>query len=62
MEFAFGYDARSNLEDLAEALPAQAWKPLRRPARSALRTPRARPEKVKDRIVRERKFDVLRLQ
>ena len=63
VEFVFGYDARSNLEDLAEALPAQAWKPLRRPARTAVRTaPRARPEKVKDRIVRERKFDVLRLQ
>jgi hypothetical protein len=63
VEFAFGYDARTNLEDLAEALPSQAWKPLRRPARYAVRTaPRARPEKVKDRIVRERKFDVLRLQ
>ena len=63
VEFVFGYDARTNLEDLAEALPAQAWKPLRRPDRYAVRTsPRARPEKVKDRIVRERKFDVLRLQ
>ena len=63
VEFLFGYDARTNLEDIAEALPAQAWKPLRRPARHAVRTaPRARPEKVKDRIVRERKFDVLRLQ
>ena len=61
--FIFGYDAKSNLIELAEGLPATAWKRLDRPARYEVKTqPRQRPEKVKDRIVRERKFDVLRLK
>lgn len=61
--FVFGYDARLNLIELADDLPATAWKPLDRPARYEVQTqPRKRPEKVKDRIVRERKFDVLRLK
>jgi len=63
VRFVFGYDARLNLKDIAEGLPAKAWKPLRRPARYAVKTqPRQRPDKVKDRIVRERGFDVLRLK
>ncbi len=63
VQFIFGYDARSNLTEVAEALPATAWKPLQRPARYEVKTqPRQRPEKVKDRIVRERKFGVLRLK
>ena len=63
VQFIFGYDARSNLTEVAEALPATAWKALQRPARYEVKTqPRQRPEKVKDRIVRERKFDVLRLK
>ena len=61
--FIFGYDAKSNLVELAEGLPTTAWKRLDRPARYEVKTqPRRRPEKVKDRIVRERKFDVLRLK
>jgi hypothetical protein len=60
--FVFGYDARSNLKELAEGLPAAVWKPLTRPARYAVKTqPRRRPEAVKERIVRERGFEVLRL-
>ena len=63
LTFIFGYDAKANLKDLAEALPATAWTPLARPARYEVQTqPRQRPDKVKDRIVRERKFDVLRLK
>ncbi|QEL17393.1 IS1380 family transposase [Limnoglobus roseus] len=63
VNFIFGYDAMPNLKDLAEGLPATAWRPLDRPTRYEVQTqPRKRPEKVKDRIVRERKFDVLRLQ
>jgi hypothetical protein len=59
----FGYDAMTNLTELADALPTTAWKPLARPARYEVKTePRKRPDKVKDRIVRERKFDVLRLK
>lgn len=61
--FIFGYDAMPNLTELADALPTTAWKPLARPARYEVKTePRKRPDKVKDRIVRERKFDVLRLK
>ena len=62
VRFVFGYDAMPNLVAIAEDLPASAWQPLRRPAKYNVQTqPRQRPDKVKDRIVRERKFDVLRL-
>jgi hypothetical protein len=60
--FVFGYGAMPNLKGLAEGLPATAWKPLDRPARYDVETqPRRRPDRVKDRIVRERGFEVLRL-
>jgi len=63
VHFIFGYDAMPNLTELADALPTTAWKPSARPARYEVKTqPRKRPDKVKDRIVRERKFDVLRLK
>jgi len=62
VHFIFGYDAMPNMKDLAEGLPVTAWKPLARPARYEMKTqPRQRPDKVKERIVRERQFDVLRL-
>jgi len=62
IRFVFGYDAAPNLKAVAEGLPATAWQPLRRPARYEVKTrPRRRPAAVKDRIVRERGFDVLRL-
>ena len=62
VRFVFGYDARPNLTELADRLPATAWKPLDRPARYEVKTqPRRRPDNVKDRIVRERGFEVLRL-
>jgi Transposase DDE domain group 1 len=63
VRFVFGYDAMPNLKAIAQKLPASAWKPLRRPARYTVKTsPRTRPDNVKDRIVRQRGFDVLRLQ
>jgi hypothetical protein len=63
VRFVFGYNAMPNLIELAENLPAAAWQPLRRPARYDVPTqPRQRPDRVKDRIVRTRQFDVLRLQ
>jgi hypothetical protein len=63
VRFVFGYDAMPNLVEKAEDLPVSAWQPLRRPARYQVQTkPRQRPDPVKDRIVRERQFDVLRLQ
>jgi len=58
--FLFGIDAMPNLKALAEDLPAAAWSELQRPPRYAARgKPRARPERVKDRIVRDRGFETL---
>ena len=63
VRFVFGYDARPNLRAEAEDVPASQWKPLRRPPCYDVKTrPRTRPEAVKDRIVRERGFEVLRLK
>lgn len=63
VRFLFGYDAVQNLKDLADGLPAKDWTPLQRPPRYVVKTqPRTRPDNVKDRIVRTREFDVLRLQ
>ena len=61
--FYFGYKAMSNLEEIAEELPRTAWRKLLRPPRYEVRTdPRRRPENVKQRIVRRRQFEVLRLK
>ena len=63
VRFVFGYDAKANLQQIAEDLPASAWTPLRRPPRYEVKTqPRQRPVAVKDRIVRERGFEVLKLK
>lgn len=63
VRFVFGYDAMPNLVKLAEDVPASAWQPLQRPERYTVKTqPRQRPDRVKDRIVRQRGFEVLRLQ
>ncbi len=61
--FQFGYDSMPNLEKIAENLAKSRWKKLRRPARYQVQTrERERPEKVKDRIVRDRDFDILKLK
>jgi hypothetical protein len=61
--FHFGYDATRNLIEIAENLPKSCWKKLKRPPRWEARTgKRKRPDKVKERIVREREYDVLNLQ
>src|SRR5262245_35702823 len=58
--FLFGIDAMPNLKALAEDLPASDWVELQRPPRYAAEgKPRKRPERVKDRIVRERGFETL---
>src|SRR3954453_823255 len=52
--FLFGIDAMPNLKAIAEDLPASSWAELQRlPQYTAKGKPRKRPEKVKDRIVRE---------
>ena len=60
MTFLFGFDAMPNLKAIAEDLPASDWAELQRPPQYAAKgKPRQRPEKVKDRIVRERGFETL---
>src|SRR4029079_793844 len=55
--FLFGIDAMPNLKAIAEGLPATDGSELRRPPQyTAKGRPRKRPERVKDRIVRERGF------
>jgi hypothetical protein len=61
--FIFGIDAMPNLVAMADELPASAWKKLVRGPKYEVQTePRARPENVKERIVRQREFDNIRLQ
>jgi hypothetical protein len=61
VKFYFGYDAYKNLIQEAERLPDGAWQPLERPLRYAVKTrERARPENVKERIVREREYKNVR--
>jgi hypothetical protein len=63
VSFVFGYDAKQNLVTLADGLPEKAWKKLRRPAAYTVKTePRARAERVKEQIVREREFKNIRLE
>ena len=58
--FLFGIDAMPNLKTLAEDLPASAWAELQRPPQYTTQgKPRTRPERVKDRIVRQRGFKTL---
>jgi len=62
VDFIFGYDAYPKLLRLAEALPQGAWQPLLRRPRPPLRTsPRARPQNVKERIVKQREYKNIRL-
>jgi hypothetical protein len=62
VEFVFGIDAMANLVEHAETLPEAAWNRLNRPAKYEVQTePRQRPENVKERIVREREFENIRL-
>lgn len=63
IHFLFGYDAMPNMVEIADNLPADAWKKLDRPARYQVHTePRRRPANIKDKKVREHEFKTLRLQ
>ena len=63
VSFVFGYDAKSSVVEMAEALPETAWRPLQRPARYDVKTEeRRRPENVKEQVVRGREFRNIRLQ
>jgi hypothetical protein len=61
--FYFGFPAVANLQDMADCLPKRAWRKLLRPPRWEVKTdPRTKPVNVKQRIVRRREFEVLRLE
>jgi hypothetical protein len=58
--FLFGIDAMPKLKAIAEDLPAANWSELERlPQYTAKGKPRARPDKIKDQIVRERGYKTL---
>lgn len=57
VRFVFGFDARKNLEEIAESLPSAAWKILKRPPAWKVKTrPRARREDCKRPIIERRGF------
>ena len=62
VQFIFGHDVTPELHVLVDDLPDSAWETLERPPRYERKTsPRARPENVKQPIVRKRGFKNIRL-
>jgi hypothetical protein len=59
VKFLFGIDAMAHLKAIAEDLPISDWVELQRPQYAAKAKPRQRPERVKDRIIRERGYKTL---
>ena len=58
VRFFFGYNATSNLKQIADELPKSDWRRLERPARYQVKTqPRCRPTNIKEQIVQEREFE-----
>jgi hypothetical protein len=61
-DFVFGMDAHAKLVERAEELPEASWKKFQRPTKHTVKTKeRPKPERVKERIVKERQFKKLRL-
>ena len=61
VRFVFGYDAKANLIERAQSSDEEIYHELvTRAERQIATTPRARPRNVKDEIVRERNYKVLR--
>ena len=55
--FVFGADARKPMIARAQSLPEAAWQRLQRPAKYEVQTkPRARPDNVKEQVVRDKGF------
>jgi hypothetical protein len=62
VRFIFGIDATPALYAIAEKLPPEAWKELKRPPKYEVKTqPRQRPTNVKQQIVEAREFEDIRL-
>jgi len=62
VRFVFGLDLTAGHHVNADDLPNDAWKTLKRDQKGPPRKPRARPERVKQRIVVERQFKDIRLE
>ena len=61
VQFVFGIDATEKLYEIAENLPEDAWKVLRRRVKHQIKTaPRRRPENIKQQVVEERKYEDIR--
>jgi hypothetical protein len=57
VEFVFGFDANEKLVQKAESLPDSAWRRLKRRKKHVVKTePRAKPERVKEKIVVAREY------
>jgi hypothetical protein len=62
IRFIFGYEAYDSLKARADDLPATAYRLLKRPQRQPIKTtPREKPERVKQKIVRERGYETIHL-
>lgn len=60
VRFVFGWDSRKNMIAWADSAPEDLYAELVERAKRAIATkPRAKPERVKDRIVKERGFKVI---
>jgi hypothetical protein len=58
LKFLFGMDAHAKVVKLAEGLPQEAWKPLEQlPRYEIATTPRRKPERVKESIVRFKGYE-----
>lgn len=63
VQFIFGLDCTANRHFLADELTGMSWQPLQRRPRYEVKTePRAKPERVRERIVREREYKNIVLQ
>jgi Transposase DDE domain group 1 len=63
VQFIFGMDVQPSLHVLVDDSCEGQWKKLERPPRYQVQTaPRARPENVKEQIVREREYRNIRLE
>lgn len=62
IKFLFGMDCSETLKAQADALPADAYKVLKRPPKYSVKTKqRKKPKRVKEQIVERRGFETLRL-
>jgi hypothetical protein len=63
VRFLFGYEARDNVKERADALPETAWQSLQRPLRYTVQTrTRQRPDNVKEAVVVRREFENIKLR